>query len=65
MRDIKRIYEFSNDMATLWAEKIPDWRFGQFMSNFLSWVMSEKNVDIFFPEEDEMMKYMKEFLGEL
>ena len=41
----------------------PDWRFGQFCSNFFGWLMDRKKVDLFFPEENSMMKYIKEYLG--
>ena len=41
-----------------------DWRIGQFWMNFLSWLQNEKKRDPFFPEEDEMLTYLKEFCGE-
>lgn len=34
------------------------------MSNFLGFVANQKERDIFFPEEDEMLTYLKEFCGE-
>ena len=34
MRDINRIEPFMNEVAGIWKEKFPDWRFGQLMSNF-------------------------------
>ena len=43
----------------------PDWRFGQLMSNFLGWVVTEKKVDIFFPEEADMLSLLQEFVGEV
>ncbi len=43
---------------------MPDWRVGQFWMNFLVWIQSEKKRDLFFPEEDEMLTYLKEFCGE-
>ena len=39
-----------------------DWRFGQFMSNFLGWIAGKYNVDIFFPEEDKMLEYLDEYV---
>jgi len=39
----------------------PDWRFGQWCSNFFGWLMSEEKIDLFFPEEDEMIKYAQEY----
>ena len=34
------------------------------MSNFFSWVIYTKKIDIFFPEEVEMLTYLKEYCGE-
>ena len=61
MRDPKRIAPFLADLGTIWANCCPDWRFGQFMSNLFSWFMSEKKIDPFFVEEDQMLGYLKEF----
>ena len=36
-------------------------RFGQLCSNFFGWLMSEKKIDLFFPEEDSMIEYFKEY----
>lgn len=43
---------------------MPDWRAGQFWVNFLSWIQNKKERDPFFPEEDELLTYLKEFCGE-
>ena len=40
----------------------PDWRFGQFIYNFTVWLNSRKSIDLFFPEEDEMIELLKEFV---
>ena len=56
MRDPKRIQAFCNRLARAW-EKVPDWRFGQLMVNALS----EMDIDPFFPEEEEMIKYLEEY----
>ena len=63
MRDPNRLYNFYNEMCYIHRHYFPDWRFGQFCSNFFGWLMSEKNVDLFFPEEDEMIEYLKEYTG--
>lgn len=65
MRDIKRIDKFTKELNRIWKEHFADWRYGQFMSNFLGFVAYEKKRDIFFPEEDEMLKYLYEYCGEL
>ena len=36
MRDIGRIIPFCGKLANAWMN-FPDWRFGQFIMNFLSW----------------------------
>lgn len=63
MRDISRIKEFTDEFAEIWADEFPDWRFGQLMNNFLTWLSSYKKTDCFFPEEKEMMELFKEYAG--
>lgn len=63
MRDLNRLYDFYKILTTIHMRKFPDWRFGQFMYNFFNWMYTEKNKDIFFPEEEEMLEYLKEFAG--
>ena len=57
MRDPKRIRKFCNRLATAW-EYLPDWRFGQFMCNALS----EIGKDPFFPEDDEMIEFLEDYV---
>jgi len=59
MRDINRIDKFCNELAEIW-KKVPDWSFGQLMNNVLGQMQSE-GKDIFFPEEDEMIKYFRDY----
>lgn len=61
MRDTNRIYPFINELRTIWSVYYPDWRFGQLMMNFLNYVALEHKRDPFFPEETEMLKYLKEY----
>ena len=35
MRDVNRIEPFMNEIADIWKEKYPDYRFGQLMLNFM------------------------------
>ena len=63
MRDPNRLDSFYNTMRKIHRKTFPDWRVGQLMSNFFGWLYSEKKIDLFFPEEDEMLKYFKEFAG--
>ena len=51
-------------MTRLQITYMPDWRAEQFWLNFLSWLQNEKKIDDFFPEELELLTYLKEFCGE-
>lgn len=64
MRNPNRLYNFYNEVTRLHMTYFPDWRVGQFWMNFLGWVQNEKKLDLFFPEESEMITYLKEFCGE-
>lgn len=63
MRDPNRLDTFYATMRNIHQTIFPDWRFGQLMCNFFSWLYSEKKIDLFFPEEDKMLEYFKEFAG--
>ena len=60
MRDPNRIQTFCNELANLWR-KVPDWRFGQFISNVLGAYVAETRRDIFFPEDEDLMAFMKKY----
>lgn len=61
MRNPNRLDDFYNELKRIHKKSFPDMRFGQLMSNFFGWLYSEKKRDCFFPEEDEMIEYFKEF----
>lgn len=61
MRDPKRLYEFYDTLRSVHQLSFPDWRFGQFCSNFFGWLATEKKKDLWFPEEKEMAEYIKEY----
>ena len=61
MRNPDRLDAFYDELKRLHKEYFSDWRFGQFMSNFFGWLMNEKNTDLFFPEENEMIGYFREY----
>lgn len=61
MRDPKRLDSFYATMNYYHKKYFPDWRFGQFMCNFLGFVVSEKKIDPFFPEEDKMIDFLREY----
>ena len=59
MRDPKRIKKFCDRLAKVW-ENVPDWRFGQFISNAFGEVWA-KHGDIFFIEDDKMIEYLEKY----
>ena len=59
MRDPKRIYDFCNKLATIWATECPDWRFGQLIVN----VLGTCKRDPFFYEENEMLEVFEKYFG--
>ena len=61
MRDKNRIPVFMRELERVWTQYYPDLRFGQLMMNFLNYVALEHKRDPFFPEEKEMLKYLKEY----
>lgn len=63
MRDPKRIDEFCKELEKMW-HRVPDWRFGQLMSNFLGYVVEKTGRDIWFFEEPEMLEYVKGYFNE-
>lgn len=60
MRDKKRIKKFCNELANIWENNAPDWRFGQLICNVFGEMADEKR-DPFFPEEDEMIRFFKKY----
>lgn len=64
MRNPERIDEFTKELNRIWKTYFPDWRFGQLCSNFFGWLVSEKKMDLFFPEEEQMITYLREYCGE-
>lgn len=63
MRDPARIKPFMRILAHMWQQHVPDWRFGQLMSNFLGFVVDETKRDIFFIEDEEMERMMLKFFA--
>lgn len=59
MRKIERIEPFMKELAKIWKEECPDWRFGQLMSN----VLNSFDIDPFFIEEDEMLERFKKYFN--
>lgn len=61
MRDKKRIKKFCDELALVWENNCPDWRFGQMICNVFGEMAIER--DPFFPEEDEMIKFFKDYFN--
>lgn len=62
MRDPKRIRKFCNRLATAW-EQVPDWRFGQLISNVLGDYVAKTGRDIFFPEDEEIISFFEKYVN--
>ena len=58
MRNPDRLDEFYDRLKKVHKEKFSDLRFGQFMMCVLG-DMQSKGRDPFFPEEDEMIKFIE------
>jgi hypothetical protein len=61
MRDPNRIKPFCTELAELWSNW-PDLRFGQIMYNISKYVQFEHEKDIFYMEEEELMRVIREQL---
>ena len=57
MRDPERLENFYDEMKKIHKDYFPDWRFGQFMMNFLGSVKS----DPFFWEESRFIENLKDY----
>lgn len=66
MRNPDRIDDFCIQLANIWKENVPQWRFGQMICNIFNDMAISEKRDPFFPEEDEMINYIKNYfnLGE-
>lgn len=65
MRDPKRIKPFVKKLGEYWERDVPDWRFGQLMSNFMGFAWQQENRDIFFTEDDVMSHLLDKFFREM
>ena len=65
MRNPDRLDKFYAEKCRLHKKYLPDWRVGQLDSNFYGWLAQNKERDLFYPEEDEMIKRFKEFIKDM
>ena len=61
MRKPERLDEFYDTLKEIHKKSFCDMRFGQFMIVVFGWIQQTKGRDPFFPEEDEMIKLIKEY----
>lgn len=59
MRDVERIDGFLIQLGEIWKKKVPDWRFGQLISNLI-----DDSGDPFYWEEEYFLDKVKEFFAE-
>ena len=59
MRNPNRLYNFYEELNRIHITYVPDWRFGQMMYNIFG------NEDIFYLEEDNVLKRVKKYFGEI
>ena len=62
MRDVNRLYKIYTELMALHISEALDIRFGQLFYNFTRWLESEHRKDIFYIEDDQIVKLMKESL---
>ena len=65
MRDKNRLKKFYKELQDIHMNNFPDWRFGQFMYNFMVWLNNTQNNDGFYYEEDKMLELFKKYVGEI
>lgn len=57
-RNPNRLYEFYNELRRIHMTYCPDWRFGQMFKNIFG------NEDVFYLEEEDVMKRIRQYFGE-
>lgn len=58
MRDPNRLYDFYGKLRDFHMKYFPDWRFGQFMTNFFLF----SKTDLFYWEEDRFLEEINNFV---
>jgi hypothetical protein len=62
MRDPQRLDKFYKELRDIHKAEFPDWRFGQFICNFLGWY-GQKYGDPFYIEDGVMANRLKEYVN--
>ena len=60
MRNPDRINEFCNELAKLWKNNFPDWRFSQLICN----LFGDIGYDPWYIEDDDLMKRFENIIKE-
>ena len=65
MRGINRIAPYMERLRKQW-ERVPDWRFGQFIANVLGPAMVEANCsDLFIIEDEKLFKAIEKTMDSI
>ena len=64
MRNPNRLNNLYDELKNIHKTYLPDWRFGQFMINFINWYYNKYKRDIFYIEDDKILTYIKEYINE-
>lgn len=66
MRNPNRLDSFYDEFKKVHKEEFCDWRFGQLISNFFGWALGDNKIsDIWFPEEDQWIDLLHEYVSSL
>ena len=62
MRNPNRIDKFCDELKAIWHQ-VPDWRFGQFISNVTNaWNIVANSGHTFYAEDDEFFEFMSKYI---
>lgn len=62
MRKAERLDYVYDEMCRLHKKYMSDWRFQQFILNYLSWYVTKYGNDGFYIEDEKIIKFIKEFI---
>lgn len=65
MRDINRLDSLYETIKMIHKYYVPDWRFGQFMMNFMNWYHEKYKQDCFYVEDDKIKKIFRDFINDM